>query len=247
MENFESMPEQFHHKFKIDADREISLTIPSGVFVPTGTTSVLIEAVRTYVRKPGKVLDLACGSGIVGIALHKTGIVVSPLYASDLSKRAIDCMKENAALYHCSVVAKCGPFFEPWENEKFDYIVDDISGISEGIAKISPWYNNVSCESGSDGTSLVVKIVQEAPKYLNPCGLFFFPVISFSNVDKILTAARENFAHVERLIHREWPLPKEMHQHLSTLKRLEEKRHVKYAEKFGMVVWFTDVYVAYNH
>lgn len=238
--------DQFDCKFKIDVANELILNIPSGVFIPTGTTTVLIEAVRSYVRNPGKVLDLACGSGVVGIALYQIGLVKSPLYASDLTEEAISCTKKNSLFHHCSVTTKCGSLFDPWENEKFDYIVNDVSGISEDVAKRSPWYNGVPCDSGKDGTLLVIEVVRNAPAHLYVDGLLFFPVISFSNVGKILKSAREVFSHVERLVHKEWPLPKEMYRHLSALKRLREEGHIQFEEKFGMVFWFTDIYVAYN-
>ena len=57
---------------------------------------------------------------------------------------------------------------------QFDYIIDDVSGISEEIAKISPWFKNVPCTSGIDGTDLVVSVLKEAPKYLKKNGKIFF-------------------------------------------------------------------------
>ena len=240
------MTDQPNYKFIIDKDIEILLNLPNGVFIPTGTTKSLIKAVSGYVRKPGKMLDLGAGSGVIGLSLYLKGLVKTPFYASDLSEHAIECMEKNATLYNLPLVIKRGSLFEPWESEKFDYIVDDISGIAEEVAKISPWYNNVPCRSGVDGTSLAVEVVQKAPEHLNAGGLFFFPVICFSNVNKILKAAHENFSHVERLIHEEWPLPNEMYQHISALNRLREEGHIQFTEKFGMVLYFTDVYVAYN-
>ncbi len=235
-----------YYKFKIDKDNELLLNMPDGVFLPTGTTASLLKAVRKYVAKPAKVLDLGCGCGVVGIALYQLGLIKPPLYASDLSEKAIDCLNENAAFYHCSVVEKCGSLFEPWENEKFDYIVNDVSGVAMEVAKLSPWFNNVPCQSGIDGTSLVVEVLQKAPAYLNFGGLFFFPVISFSNVGKILKVAHDNFSHIEHLVHQEWPLPTELQQHIPTLTKLFGEGHIQIEENFGMVLWFTDVYVAYN-
>jgi len=37
-----------------------------------------------------------------------------------------------------------------------------------------------------------------------------------------------------------------MYQHLPVLKGLQEDGRIQFKEKFGMVLWFTDVYVAYN-
>ncbi len=240
------MSKQPNYKFKVDSNNEILLAIKSGVFVPTATTSVLFKAVWSYVSKPGKMLDLGCGSGVVGIALHQIGLIKAPLYGSDLSEQAVDCMKLNAMLHDCPVVARCGSLFDPWENESFDYIVDDVSGVAEEVAKISPWFNDVPCQSGRDGTLLVVEVIQKAPSYLNAAGRFFLPVISFSNVNKILTTARESFSHFRSLIHKEWPLPKEMYQHLTMLRRLKEDGLIHFTEKYGMVLYFTDIYVAYN-
>jgi len=235
-----------HFKFKIDSNREIELAVPKGVFVPTGTTYALFKAVCSHVSRPGKMLDLGCGSGVVGIALHQIGLVNSPLYASDLSEQAVECIINNAVLHHCPIVAKCGSLLDPWKNESFDYIVNDVSGIAEEAAKFSPWFNDVPCESGTDGISLVVEVIRKAPSCLNAAGLFFFPVISFSNVKKILTAVCDKFSHVKLLNHKEWPLPKEMYQHLTALKKLKKEGHIHFKEKYGMVIYFTDIYVAYN-
>lgn len=235
-----------YFKVKIDDNNEILLNVPSGVFLPTGTTTTLFNAIRAYVRKPGRVLDLGCGCGVLGIALNYAGLVKAPLYASDLSEEAIDCMNKNAEFHRCPVIEKCGSLFEPWKNEKFDYIINDVSGVAVDVAKVSPWFNSVPCQSGIDGTLLVVEVLRKASEYLDKTGRFFFPVISFSNVDKILAVAQENFSHLEQLVHQEWPLPKEMYEHLSVIRELQEKGHIQITEKFGMVLWFTDVYVAYN-
>jgi len=232
--------------FNID-DASLVLSHDEGVFEPTGTTAVLVEAVQRFIEKPGKLLDLGCGCGVVGLALCQKGLVKLPLYASDLSIEAVDATKKNASQAGFEVVAKDGALFEPWTNETFDYIIDDVSGVAEEIARISPWFQHVPCESGVDGTALVVNVIKNAVSFLNPGGFLFFPIISLSNVDKILEEANAHYDNVECLSHREWPLPKEMYGHKDLLKRLQGDEHIQLIEKFGMMIFFTDVYVAYNN
>ena len=234
------------YKFKIDEDKELNITIPCDVFTPTGTTDVLFNAAKNNINVAAKVVDLGCGSGVVGLSLFKTGKVASPLFASDLSNEAVECVKQNAIACNCPVVAKSGSLFEPWQGEKFDYIVNDISGVAQEVAQLSDWFKNVPCNSGVDGTDLVVEVIKKAPEYLNPQGRLFFPIISFSRKKKILEAAHNNFTDVERLAHQEWPLDKNMYQYLEVLRRIKKEGYIEFIEKFGMVIWFTEVYAAYN-
>lgn len=234
------------NKFTIDDNIELILDIQSGVFIPTATTTNLINAVKEFVKKPGSLLDLGSGSGVVGIALTLNGLVNSPLCASDLSEGALECILKNCERYKVPVKAKGGSLLEPWVGARFDYIVDDISGVAEEVAKLSPWFNNVPCASGIDGTDLTIQVLRNAPAHLNQGGLLFFPVISFSNVNKILDIARENFTRVELLRREEWPMPKDMYQHISILKRMQREGHIQYKDMFGMVLCFTDIYVAFN-
>ena len=62
--------------------------------------------------------------------------------------------------------------FEPWSGSKFDVIVDDISGVAQEMAAVSPWFDGVPCDSGRDGTSLVVDIIRAAPGILRAAGGF---------------------------------------------------------------------------
>jgi SAM-dependent methyltransferase len=240
------MIDELNYKFIIDEESEILLNMPQGVFSPTGTTTLLLKAIRSHIRNPGSLLDLGCGSGVLGIALYKLGLAKAPLYASDLSRQAIDCVIKNALNYDYPIEAKCGSLFKSWENYKFDYIVNDVSGVAIEIAKVSPWFKEVPCDSGIDGVALAIKVLRQARDYLNKNGTIFFPVISLSNVDKILSTARENFTNVMQLAHQEWPLPKEMNAHIPLLTRLQEQGHIQIKEKFGMMLWFTDIYAANN-
>ena len=233
------------YKCDIKGKEGIVLSLHQDVFAPTGTSDEIIKAVSGNILKPGSLLDLGCGSGIVGFVLHRMGIV-SKLHASDISFQAINLVRKNAEKNNIECEARNGAVFAPWVGEKFDYIVDDISGISQEIADISPWFKNTMCESGKDGADLVVEAIKQAPAYLSDGGKFFFPVLSLSNVDRIISTASSVFKNVERISHKVWALPDEMKPHMEKLKDLNSKGFVEYEEKFGLILWYTDIYVAYN-
>jgi len=240
------MEQRSEIKFTISPDNEIELMAAPGVFIPTATTNILIQSVKDSISSPVNLLDLGCGTGIVGIALHLQGLIQMPLYASDLSDPAVQCSRDNFKRYGCSAEVRSGSLFEPWLDQKFDVIVDDISGVARDIANVSPWFQGIPCDTGNDGTDLIVKILRDAPQHLNEGGRFFFPVLSLSNVDKLLQVAKENFAVVSRVGRQDWPLPAELKMHLTLLQKLNAEGSIKLEEKFGMLLCYTEVYCASN-
>ena len=173
-------------KSQIDDDTELEFVLHDKVFIPTGTSTLVIQAARENLKYPGKLLDLGCGAGANGISLQKLGLVKGPIFASDLSKEAVQCALENGKLHQCEIIVRKGSLFEPWGGEKFDYIINDVSGVANAVAEISPWFDKVPCFSGEDGTLLTCQILEQATQYLNENGMLFFPVLSLSKIDKIL-------------------------------------------------------------
>ncbi len=216
------------------------------VFHPTGTSLSLIRSFSGLTREPGKLLDLGCGCGIVGIVASKMGLASSPVYASDLSEQAVECARANSRRHGCEIVARSGSLFAPWQGERFDTILDDVSGVAEEIAKVSPWFAGVPCASGPDGTDLVCEVIRQAPQHLAPGGRLFFPIISLSNGERILESANRAFRSVKKIAHKDWPLPAEMKPHADLIKAMNAEGRVKITQKFGMIIFHTDVYVACN-
>lgn len=229
---------------KIGGHQFFEIKLKESVFRPTGTSDEIIKAVSTNIDVPGKMLDLGCGSGVVGFAMHFLGKSQGPLYASDLSIEATLLIEENGEDLGIPVVARHGSIFSPWENEFFDYIIDDVSGISEEVAAISPWFDKTSCRSGKDGSDLVIEAITNAPHHLNKGGKFFFPVLSLSNSNKIIEAANETFANVQKISHKEWLLPDELKLHMDILVDLRSQGLIHFEEKYGWFLWSTDIYMA---
>jgi 16S rRNA G1207 methylase RsmC len=231
-------------KFPISSEREIILATTLGVFTPNATTTLLIHAVKETIPAPAKLLELGCGTGVVGLALHHYDLIIAPLYASDLSQAAVQCSRVNFEHYSCPADVRSGSLFEPWSDEKFDVIVDDISGIAQDVASVSPWFQGVPCDTGKDGIDLVTEILRNAPKHLNDGGSLFFPVLSLSNVDMLMRVAKENFRTVACVGRQDWPLPSDLKVHMPLLRKLAVEGSIKLLEKFGMVLCYTEVYCA---
>lgn len=229
---------------KINESQSFEIKLKESVFHPTGTSDEIIKAVSANIDSPGKILDLGCGSGVVGFALYLLGKSKGPLFSSDLSSDAAALINENASDLDIPVVARHGSVFSPWDGQFFDYIVDDISGIAQDIAAISPWFRKTSCESGMDGSDLVIEAINSAPSHLNDGGKFFFPILSLSNSEKIVDVANQTFKHVKRVGHKQWKLPDELVDHMDLLLDLKAKGWINFEEKYGWLLWSTDVYIA---
>ena len=169
------------------------------------------------------------------------------IYFSDNHKLAIKITKKNIAKHKLKATIECGDLFKAWKNETFDYIIDDVSAISNEIAKQSPWFNNkIPVSSGIDGTKLTIKILKQAKKHLNYKGVLQIPLLSLSNTKKIIKKAKENFSFVKVVKSENWFLPDEMASIIQLLKILKKKKLIHFEEKFGKVICNTSILLCKN-
>ncbi len=220
--------------------------VNKNVFIPTGTSQLLIDSASKIISSKKKILDLGCGSGIVGISLAKKLNIKSKIFFSDISKNACKNTKENCKKFNVKYEIKKGSILEPWKNYKFDYIVSDVAAISEEVSNISPWYKNCINNSGKDGTDHIVKLIKCVKENLNTNGKFLFPIISLSNEKKILYTLKKNFKNFKKVKSQIWPMPQSMSNKIKLLNKLKKKRMIIFEKKFGMLTFKTDIYCAKN-
>jgi ribosomal protein L11 methylase PrmA len=212
------------------------------VFEPNLTTELSFLTANKYIKNSNKILDLGCGSGIIGISVFKSKKNIQ-LCMSDVDKSAYNLAFKN--LKHFNIVAniKCGSLYSIWKKDKFDYIINDVSGISEKVANISPWFKNIPCKSGNDGTKLTIKILKESSKKLKKNGLLQIPILSLSNSTKILKFAKKKFSKVTLATQQKWVLPKSMSRHINFLFELKKKRLIDFDYQFNRIICQTSIVV----
>ncbi len=226
--------------------KKLNLLINKKVFVPTGTSQVLIEAARKIIKPKKKILDLGCGSGVVGITLAKYFKLKSKIYFSDISSHACRNTIQNCKKYKINFDVKKGSTLDPWKGYKFDYIISDVAAITEKISKISPWYKNCINNSGNDGTKHIIKIIKNIKKNLHHNGSFLFPIISLSNELKILKILKKKFKYFKKIKSQSWPMPQKLSTNLKLLYNLKKKGVINFENKLGMLTFRTDIYIAKN-
>ncbi len=223
-------------KFKID----------NSTFVPTHTSNLIIKSALKIIKNEDmSILDLGCGCGVVAIIISRLAKANLNLFASDISDSVEDVVNENSLTHSVSINVRKSDIFDAWDDHKFDLIINDISGVAQDIAKISPWFKNISCEAGKGGDLLVNKVISESAEYLNDNGKLIFPIISFSNKESILNKARSRFNNVELIMKQDWPVPNEMLESKILLEELKKDGYIDYKFSFGKLIGYTEVYCAY--
>ncbi len=231
------------YRIKLPRGGTLEFQTAEGVFRPTHTSELCVWAAHELGKKLGKILDLGCGCGVVGIAAAKMGLTEGPVHASDISSQAADLARQNGREHQVVMEVRCGSVFEPWKGETFDCILDDVSGITEDVACLSPWFSHhIPCASGAEGVDLTVRVLEEAPAYLKKNGSLFFPVLSLSNAPKIVDKAHACFRVVKEVRAQEWALPDEMTPHLDKLREIRSEGRIFFEEKFGLAICSTQVY-----
>ena len=215
------------------------------VFQPNLTSNMLIECSRNYISEKSSILDLGCGSGFVGIELAKS-LGLPKVFFSDLDAEAEEIVKKSAQMHGIESDFRHGSIFQPWNGMKFDLIINDVSGVAEKIAKISPWFEHVPCSSGNCGSKLIGEVLKKSNIFLEPKGTLIFPIISLSNRNKILNIAENCFSRVELLKKKEWFLPEEMQNYVDLLGEEKINGNANFENKFGKVVCYTEIYNATN-
>lgn len=124
-----------------DAKDRVVLNIDPGLAFGTGgheTTRLCLEMCEKYMKKGDSVLDVGCGSGILGIATLLLG--AEKAVGVDIDETAVRTAKENAEINGVGdkLTAICGSFTDKVEG-KYDIVLanivaDAIMFLSEGIA-----------------------------------------------------------------------------------------------------------------
>jgi methylase of polypeptide subunit release factors len=129
-----------------------------------GVSSASSTLAELTVREPvGSALDLGTGSGVQ--AMHLSGHC-ERVVATDVNPRALTMTRLNAMLNDVDVDVRSGSLFEPVAGEGFDLVVTNPPFV------ISPGTGErlVYRDSGMPGDEVVRRIVQTAPRHLNPAG-----------------------------------------------------------------------------
>ena len=131
-----------------------------------------------------------------------------------------------------------------WKDKKFETIVCDVSSISDEVAKISPWFSSVECQTGIGGDKLINEVFKNVAAHAEKNCKFYFPVISLSDVETIKANSKKYFKNIKIVKKKNWPLPEEMLPKIDFLRKLKEEKKVDFKERFGIVICYTEVYEA---
>lgn len=170
-----------------------------GVFKPTATTRLLAKTASSHLPLRGSLLDLGCGSGIIGLSLALRPGAEIKLSMSDVSPASTRLARENSRALGLEADIRTGSLFDPWEEETFDSIVSDVSGVIPELGARFGWFENVPNDSGEMGTDLAIEVIRTAASVLRPGGKLIFPIISLSAEFLIMTEAEDNFLDVATL------------------------------------------------
>ena len=190
--------------------------VTKDVLVPRyDTEHLVLWAQRTIIadfvvnagKETYKILDLCCGSGIIGVCLaagcawlnerHKN--FQYEVTASDFSEAALDVTSQNAALHNADIKLVHSDLLEDI-HEKFDMIVSNppyIRTMDIGVEdKRILQEPRMALDGGPDGLYFYRRILAKAKKNLKPNGTILFEICYDQAKDVTEIAAKLGYKNI---------------------------------------------------
>ena len=163
----------YGYKFAVNKD----------VLIPRYETEELVGLILSkydefYRGKSINICDVGTGSGAIAIALKKEEDNLN-VYASDISKEALEVAELNARNNDARICFMCGSMLEPYIEKgiKTDILVSNppyiktIENIESAVYDFEP---HVALFGGDDGLKFYKEIFADASKVVDPHGMLFF-------------------------------------------------------------------------
>lgn len=176
--SWETLPEELKNKTVIEIDPSSSFGTGSHT-----TTKLCLEKIEKYLKKSDSVLDMGCGSGILGIAASKLG--ASKITAVDIDENSARIAGENYIENHVDKssyrvlagnILNDKDFYDVVCNQKYDLIAANI--VADVIIWLAPVFKKVL---ESDGRLIVSGIIsQRSAEVTDALEKVGFKVIEFA-------------------------------------------------------------------
>ncbi len=177
--------------------KDLSLEIPTSVYLPREDSELLAEAVEQQELKGRKCLDMGCGSGLLAFVMSKKGAAVT---AADVNLEAVKTTRENAESNGAGVYAVYSDLFSNIK-EKFDLIVFNPPYLpGEGSEK-----KELTYYGGKDGRETITMFLQQAGKFLRKNGRIFLLISTVTGEREVSGIARENGYSVKETARKKVP------------------------------------------
>ena len=155
------------------------IKVNENVLIPRDETEDLVEKALNFIKEEDNVLDLCTGSGAIAISLKKELKNIN-VFASDISKGALNVAKENSKANDCEIKFVEGDLLEPFiaSNMKFDVIVSNPPYISRdyvvnNIVKHEP---SIALFADNNGLKNYEIIIKNLDKVLNKNGVILLEI-----------------------------------------------------------------------
>lgn len=219
----------------------MSLLSTADVFVPNTTTVTLFESALPVTGLD--VLDMGCGVGPIAIAAALGG--AKSVVGADVMEEACALARRNAELNGVSdrVTFIRSHAFRDLKDLSFDLIISDAAGMSEEIARRSPWYPGSIPTGGVDGTAVSIEVVENAPRSLRPGGRLVFPVLSLSRAAMIEAAAQRAFGSgLTKVCEKSIPFPPDLANDRAWLEAQQKEGLIDYTVRGSRLCWRLTIY-----
>jgi release factor glutamine methyltransferase len=148
------------------------------VLIPRADTEILIEKAlsKINVRDRYEVLDLGCGTGIIGItiALERP---LSKVTLIDQSEHAIQNTKENQTFYQVTnTMIQKSDWFSALDQTRFDVILSNPPYLEDNDPHLSQGLEEEPLDalvSGPTGIEAIQYIIENAKNHIKPSGWLF--------------------------------------------------------------------------
>lgn len=155
--------------------------INENVLIPRFETEELVENtikyINDYFKEPVDILDLGCGSGVIGLILEKK-VSTKSVDLVDISKKALEITKKNCDLLNSKANIIESDFFNN-VSKKYDIIISNPPYIKtneeiEDIVKNNE--PHLALYAGIDGLDCYRKILKEVKYYLKDKSIIAFEI-----------------------------------------------------------------------